>query len=273
MENRSFPVYLGITLDCTLSFREHVAKLKKKLSTRNNLLDLLANSTWGADPKTLRQTAMAVCYSTGEYCSAVWSRSAHAAKINSELNRACRTITGTLKATPLPSLYRLAGIPPPAIRREALTKVERDKQISDSRHPLYGHEPVPTRLRSRHSFMTVTGLGVLSPGDFRLARWGDTDVNNNDALPEISESLPSGTDLPRQEWVALNRARAKVAKTGDNLVRWDIEPSAECPCGDPNQTLHHLQHECPLGPRVSDEDLKEANDTARRWIERWRDKL
>ena len=216
---------------------------------------------------------MAVCYSTGEYCSAVWSRSAHAAKINSELNRACQTITGTLKATPLPSLYRLAGIPPPAIRREAFTKAERDKQISDSRHPLYGHEPVPTRLPSRHSFMTVTGLGVLSPGDFRLARWGDTDVNNNAGLPEISESLPSRTDLPQQEWVTLNRARAKVARTGDNLVRWAIEPSAECPCGDPNQTLHHLQHECPLGPRVSDEDLKEANDTARRWIERWRDKL
>lgn len=34
-------------------------------------------------------------------------------------------------------------------------------------------------------------------------------------------------------------------------------------------TLRHIQYECPLGPRVSNEDRKEANDNARRWIEMW----
>ena len=68
------PVYLGVTLDRTLSFKEHVAKLRKKISSRNNLLGTLANSSWGADPDTLRSTAMALCYSTAEYCAAVWGR-------------------------------------------------------------------------------------------------------------------------------------------------------------------------------------------------------
>ena len=82
-------VYLGVTLDRTFSFKEHISKLKKKLSTRNNLLSKLANTNWGADPKTLKQTALALSYSTAEYCSPVWERSCHAKKVDPELNRAC----------------------------------------------------------------------------------------------------------------------------------------------------------------------------------------
>ena len=273
IESTDYPVYLGVTLDRTLSFRQHVLKLKKKLSTRNNLLDLLANSSWGADPDTLRITAMAVCYSTAEYCAAVWARSAHAPKVNPELHRACRTITGTLKATPLPALHRLSGIPPPDVRREVISKQERDRQTSDPRHPLHDHVPAPRRLVSRRSFMTVDGLQGSSSETFQLRRWKDNDVSNNDALPEISVSLPSGKDLPRREWACLNRARAKVAKTADNLMRWGIQPSAECPCGEEIETLRHLQHECPLGPRVTDHDLKVANNAARDWLQRYSDKL
>ncbi|KAK4328542.1 hypothetical protein Pmani_001019 [Petrolisthes manimaculis] len=69
-----FLVYLGVTLDRTLSFREHITKLKWKLASRNNLLSKLATTSWGTDPKTLRQTALALCYSTAEYCATVWAR-------------------------------------------------------------------------------------------------------------------------------------------------------------------------------------------------------
>ena len=127
LESIKFPVYLGVTLDRTLSFKKHVEQLKKKLSSRNSLLGKLANSVWGADPATLKQSAIALCYSTAEYCAPVWSRSCHARKIDPELNKACRIITGNLKPTPLPDLYRLASISPPSIRREAITKAEREK--------------------------------------------------------------------------------------------------------------------------------------------------
>ena len=80
LTNKENPVYLGVTLDRTLSFKEHVMKLKKKISSRNNLLGKLANSSWGADAKTLRTTALALCYSTAEYCSG------HAGKVDPELN-------------------------------------------------------------------------------------------------------------------------------------------------------------------------------------------
>ena len=72
LENCKYPVYLGVTLDRTLSFKEHTRKVKEKLSSRNNLLGKLANSSWGADPKMLKQTALALYYSTAEYCAPVW---------------------------------------------------------------------------------------------------------------------------------------------------------------------------------------------------------
>ena len=145
-----------------------------------------------------------------------------------------------------------------------LAKQERDKQLADSRHPLHEHEPVPLRLRSRRSFMTVEGLVGTSPKSYKLRKWKEIDANNiNDALPDIADTLPPGKELPRREWATLNRARAKTAKTNDNLARWGIKPSAECPCGVPTQTLEHLQQDCPLGPRVTDYDLKVANQAAR----------
>ena len=171
-----------------------MTKLRKKLSSRNNLLESLANVSWGADAETLRQTAVALCYSTAEFCAAVWARSFHTQRVDPELNRACWTITGTLKATPLPAFNRLSGIPPPGIRREAIAEAERDKQLSDPRHPLYGHQEVRRRLKSRRSFATLSGLtaqGFNGAPSYRLSKWREKDGENpNQALPTRHHRTP-----------------------------------------------------------------------------------
>ncbi|GFS10981.1 RNA-directed DNA polymerase from mobile element jockey-like protein [Elysia marginata] len=102
--------------------------VKAKVAARNSLLRKLANSNWGADPKTLRTTALALSYSTAEYSSAVWARSCHAKKVDAELNNACRIVTGQLRPTPLPLLYRTAGIAPSDIRRQTHGSTEKLKQ-------------------------------------------------------------------------------------------------------------------------------------------------
>ena len=235
---------------------------------------MLANSSWGADPQTLRTTSLALCYSTAEYCAAVWCRSAHAHRVNVELNKTCRIITGTLKSTPLSALYRLSGISPPEVRRETIARVERSKQLRDPRHPLHGHHEVPRRLQSRRSFATVNEFTKLSPPSYKLQKWQEKDPPSpNGALPDPSESFPSGSDLPRRDWVTLNRARSKVGKTGDNLLKWGFAADAECHCGAVTQTMEHIMTACPLGPSCTDNDLKVANDTARRWLGRWSGKI
>ena len=273
IESNNSPVYLGVTLDRTLSFKQHVEKLKKKLSSRNSLLSKLANSQWGADPTTLKQSALALCYSTAEYCAPVWSRSCHSGKVDSELNKACRTITGNLRPTPLPALYRLASICPPSIRRDAITKAERERQLSDNRHPLHHHQGVQPRLKSRKSFVTVDRLGNESLSTYRLRRWTETDQHHRQSIPEPSENLPNGTSLSRKDWVALNRARAKVGRTGDNLLGWGLSESAQCTCGEPIQSMDHILQGCLGGPSCSNEDLLEANQTALDWLLWWRDKI
>ena len=65
------PVYLGVTLDRTLSYKEHLVKTAGKLKSRNNLLMKLAGSSWGANASTLHSSALALCYSVGEYCAPI----------------------------------------------------------------------------------------------------------------------------------------------------------------------------------------------------------
>ena len=54
------PVYLGVTLDRSLTYHEHLKKTAAKVSTRNNLLCKLAGTSWGASAQTLKTTALAL---------------------------------------------------------------------------------------------------------------------------------------------------------------------------------------------------------------------
>jgi len=111
-------VYLGVTLDRTLSFGEHLRKTAAKVSTKNNLLGMLAGTSWGASAPTLRTSALALCYSVAEYCAPVWSRSPYIRLVDVQLNEAMRTVSGTLRPTPLPWLPVLSHIAPSHLRRK-----------------------------------------------------------------------------------------------------------------------------------------------------------
>ena len=97
----------------------------------------------------------------------------------------------------------------------------------------------------------------------RRCKWAEWDKTTNDALQRPTEQLPAGTDLVRKDWVALNRARAKVGNTATNLFQWKLAPGTECPCGHPRQTVDHIMSECSLGPHCTDADLRQCNQAAR----------
>ena len=105
-------VYLGVTLDRTLSYKAHIEKTNKKVGTRKNIIRKLRTSKSGATPTTLRSSALSLCYSSAEYACPVWERSTHAQKLDAILNETCRMITGCLKPTHTNSLPVLAGIAP-----------------------------------------------------------------------------------------------------------------------------------------------------------------
>jgi hypothetical protein len=94
--------YLGVTLDRTLTYKTHLTKTSKKVSARINIVRKLPGTGWGAGTETLRTAALAIVYSTAEYCAPVWLNSVHNSKIDVQLNNAMRIISGCVKSTQLP---------------------------------------------------------------------------------------------------------------------------------------------------------------------------
>lgn len=190
-----------------------------------------------------------------------------------ELNQACRLITGTLKATPLPALYRLASIAPPAVRRNIAAKKEKKCQQSYPRHPLHNHQEVRRRLKSRRSFATVVELADDDTSKGRLEKWSAMITPGEfPAVPPASESFTNGTDLRRKEWCSLNRARCKVGQTRAAMTRWGYADDPHCDCGGV-QTVDHILTQCPNGPSCSDEDLKVLTGAALTWLHHWSEKI
>ena len=275
LEHTPTPVYLGVILDRTLSYSSHVAKVKAKTEARNNVLKKLSNTKWGASPSTIKTTALALCYSTAEYACPVWERSAHAYKVDPALNEACRSITGCLKPTNVENLYLLAGIAPPAIRRHTIAQREREKQIDNDRHPLYGHTPAARRLKSRHSFIHSTEPLVTKPATARVTAWSaHLQTVANKLLDEPKESLASGSTLPWPEWMCLNRLRTGMGRCKHNMRKWGYsEEDTTCECQEAEQTMKHLL-ECPLLRQTcSNVDLIHYYEPAKECVKQWMGKV
>lgn len=60
-------VYVGVTLDRSLIYKDHTAKTKTKGASRTNILNKLANTKWCTHPDTICTTALVLCYSTEDH--------------------------------------------------------------------------------------------------------------------------------------------------------------------------------------------------------------
>ena len=273
-------MYLGVTLDRTLSYKQHIEKVKGKVRTRNNLLHKLANSSWGANTFTLRATDLALYYSVAEYACPVWERSSHAKKVDASLNDSCRCITGCLRPTNVDSLYVLAGITPPGVHRSVASRTEHRRQADDTRHPCHNvnHQSAPSRLKSRKSFLHAVPPLSQPPQAARLALWEEHRITKQHLakLPiPTGEQLAPGHKSEWKLWKSLNRLRTGMGRSKTNLSTWGYADTADtaCQCGISEQTMQHLLR-CPLlENECSLEDLATANDKAlhcaRAWLNIW----
>ena len=117
------PTYLGVKLDRTLTYNEHLTALRGKFMARAALIRRLAGTSCGASTPTLITSTLALVYAPAEYCAPVWCRSSHTHLVDVGLNASLRTITGCLRPTQVNQLPVLADIAPPALKREAATLV------------------------------------------------------------------------------------------------------------------------------------------------------
>ena len=56
--------------------------------------------------------------------------------------------------------------------------------------------------------------------------------------------IPPGADLPRKQWVKLNRLRCGTARVGDTLKLGGAQGSAMCACGHNTQSVQHVVVDC-----------------------------
>ena len=160
---------------------------------------------------TIIATALALCYSVDEYVAPVWVRSHHAHVLDSELNTACRAITGCLKPTNVVDLYPLAGIAPPDIRRDVCARVEKKKQESNVAHSLYGHTPTESRLKSINCFLSSVRPANFHPKVIRCNEWQrGLNTKPHSCSGNLHESLARGHTSQWTTWRCLNRLRTGV---------------------------------------------------------------
>ena len=265
-------------LDRQLTYKEHLKSIRAKVSSRNNLLRRLAGSKWGACATTLRTSALALVYSAAEYASPAWCRSSHAKKLDTALNDTMRLITGCLRPTPTAFLPVLSGIAPAPLRRELHTHRLVTKASSNPNNLL--HDIVEgsvslgqQRLKSRHPFSHHAAK--LRGSDFNIcqtwrASWQETPRPAQlDITPNTT--VPPGANLPRREWVSLNRIRTGVGRFNAAMHRWGLRPSAACQCGAPEQTAQHILSECPDLRPPDNVDLTHPTPGTVTWLEHLRD--
>ncbi|UYV73409.1 hypothetical protein LAZ67_10003086 [Cordylochernes scorpioides] len=259
------PKYLGVTLDRSLTFRQHLEKTRDKLKTRNNIMTRLAGTTWGCSADTLRTTALALVYSVAEYCAPVWERSSHTDSIDAQLNQTMRLITGNMRPTPIDWLPYLSNIAPPDLRRKKSTSNLLSKIKANTKLPINTvlEIPPPTRLISRNPAW-VADENVDLKEEWRN-RWSNLAIANKD-LVEDPNTKPPGYNLPRRTWSTLNRIRTSTGRCNYLLNKWNMSPDQNCDCGQ-IQTMHHILRDCPrrffqgtLG------DIHRCTEEALEWI-------
>ena len=242
------PKYLGVTLDRSLTYKQHMENTAQKLKKRSSLIRKLAGTNWGASPSTLRTSALALCYSAAEYCAPIWARCAHTNKLDVQLNSTMRIISGALTPTPTEWLPVMASIAPPHLRREEATqKMFQRIATLDDETPLktvLHTAPASDRLKSRKPFYKTFTPDFNVKEAWRV-EWNNKLPPGGNLVSDPTKPLPGFKTLTRKQWVQANRIRSRCGRTAKNLHRWGYRDSPTCPqCKATDQDMDHLILHC-----------------------------
>ena len=271
LRHNSNPKILGIIFDRSLSFRVHLERKSQKLSSRINLLQQLAGTSWGANANTLGTATLSLVFSSAEYCCSVWLQSAHCYKIDVQLNRAMRIVSGTIKTTPLPWLPVLSNILPPDLRRKQalVNTIQKNTSLNNSLLSQFVSQTVPQVLSRKPPCTLATEL--INDGFDAVKTWINmwTSINleNSNLILDPSVKVP-GFDFNRDRWCKMNRIRTDHGRCHCTLHQWGVLDDPSCDCGFAIQDIHHIVAECPLR-RFSGSlfDINIGNDPANIWLD------
>ncbi|KAL4147982.1 hypothetical protein QTP88_002290 [Uroleucon formosanum] len=98
------------------------------------------------------------------------------------------------------------------------------------------------------------------------SEWEKSNPDTHNIIQSLGNPLP-GHQLPRREWVVLNRLRTELGRCKELLQKWKMADLPDCDCGHPSQTIHHIIKDCPLRAfKGSMRELHHATVEAINWI-------
>ncbi|KAG7403415.1 Retrovirus-related Pol polyprotein from type-1 retrotransposable element R1 4 [Fusarium oxysporum f. sp. rapae] len=107
--------YLGLIMDSTLTWKQHIDEVQRKVTKTVNALGSLGGSTWGVTMREMRKIYKGVAVPQMMYACSAWSNAnwrtrdkpyteRTLSKLQSLHARASRVISGAFKATSIPAL-------------------------------------------------------------------------------------------------------------------------------------------------------------------------
>ena len=159
-------------------------------------------------------------------------------------------------------LFVSAGLLQPLHRsREALLNPCIIHHHEDERNP---RQKRYTRTRILRQWATVFLHGIYTS----CCRGFGHDLVTNPTC------LQPGFNLPRCQFVTLNRLRCGQARCAESLHRWGVIASPACPCREGHQTTRHIVEECPLTAFPGGlQHLHQAGPDAVEWLSKLSVKL
>ena len=151
------PTFLGVIMDRSLAFTEHVRKVCKKVSKRCKLLGCLASRSWGWHKQNLKGVYLAAQRSIMDYAAGGWQpwlSNTQIGKLEVTQNKCLRLITGQYANSHLDSIHLESGIPSYKCHSKVLIAVAYEKGLrADPDHPrrIALNKKVLHRLKTRSS--------------------------------------------------------------------------------------------------------------------------
>ncbi|CAH2105151.1 unnamed protein product [Euphydryas editha] len=122
LESVDYIKYLGMWLDKCLKWGKHINEIYSSSQRKIQLLQVLAESSWGVHPLHMRRLYIALIRSRIDYGCYLYDNAAisHTYKLDKLQNQALRVIGGFIKSTPIHIMESELNIPPLHLRRQFL---------------------------------------------------------------------------------------------------------------------------------------------------------
>ena len=151
------PPFLGIIMDRSLAFTEHVRTVCKKVSKRCKMLGCLASRSWGWHKQNLKGVYLAAQRSIMDYAAGGWQpwlSSTQMGKLEVTQNKCLRMVTGQYANSHLDSIHLESGIPSYKCHSKVLIAIAYEKGMrAGTDHPrrIALDKEVHHRLKTRSS--------------------------------------------------------------------------------------------------------------------------